>query len=241
MSPHTAIQLKQDTLPDHVSNTSIVSRISAYTGFVAASEKHRFSAYRLRHQVYCEELNWQPRQNSRLESDVFDTDATSICVASDEGKIVATIRLLDETQAWLVDHSFPDTLTRSSMHLRKKGYIEASRLAICPSMRNVPIDSSGTTALDLLLITLINYSWDYLGKKSVLITTTPLMAVTLKRRGIAIEQAGEIITMADNCKVASYLCDLEVSRDQYRHYGNYMHQSIWPLAPKANVASRIAV
>jgi len=240
MSLHTITQLQSKTLTTYFSNTPILSHISTYMGFIASKEQHLFSAYRLRHQVYCEELNWQPKHNRRLEIDKFDNYATTICVASKEGNVVATIRLLDESQNWLVDDSFPNTLTHSSKHLRMNGYIEASRLAICPNMRNVPIYSSGTTALDLLLITLINYAWDYLGKKNVLITTTPLMAVILKRRGVAIEQAGEIITMEDNCKVASYLCHLEVSRDQYRHYNNYMNRQ-QVAVPKENVVSRIAV
>ena len=72
--------------------------------------------------------------------------------------------------------------------------------------------------MDILLTGLIDYSSDVQGREMALITTTPLMGVTLKRRGVAIEQVGPILTMVDGCKVASFMCDLAVAKDCYRAY-----------------------
>lgn len=204
-----------------------VERIGPYIGIIARSAEQKLSAYRLRHQVYCDELAWQPTHVSGFEMDQHDRWADLVCVLNPQGDVIATIRLLNDKDNWLVDECFSETLTTGTAKLKYQGCVEASRLAISEQWRSVSINASNALILDLLLITLINYAWEHLDKRSVLITTTPLMGVTLKRRGIAIEQQGPIITMADNCKVATFLCDLEVTRDQYRHYQHYMQQRDW--------------
>ena len=204
-----------------------VERIGPFMGLIARSAEHKLSAYRLRHQVYCDELAWQAPHISGLEMDRHDQLADLVCVISSCGDVIATIRLLSDHDDWLVDECFADTLTESTDVLKQQACIEASRLAIDPQWRNISVNETGASVLDLLLITLINHAWEEQQKRKVLITTTPVMGVTLKRRGVAIEQHGPIVTMEDNCKIATFICDLEVTRDQYRHYLTYMQQKDW--------------
>ena len=209
---------------------STIERIGPFMGIVARTAEHKLSAYRLRHEVYCDELEWQPKHISGLEMDHHDKLADLVCVISSCGDVIATIRLLSKHDDWLVDECFANTLTTGTEQLKQQDCMEASRLAIDAQWRNISINESGASILDLLLITLINHAWEEQKQRQVLITTTPVMGVTLKRRGVAIEQPGPIGTMADNCKIASFVCDLEVTRDQYRHYLKYMQQRDWANA-----------
>ena len=45
-----------------------------------------------------------------------------------------------------------------------------------------------------------------------------------KRRGGVMRQAGPIVTMDDGCKVASYLVDIEVSKDTYTPYVTFFKE-----------------
>jgi N-acyl-L-homoserine lactone synthetase len=119
---------------------------------------------------------------------------------------------------WFVDQHFSSTLSDSTALIKQQQTVEASRLAINPEYRQRRLTNNNITALDMLLTCLIDYSSDIQGREMVLITTTPLMGVTLKRRGVAIRQVGPILTMVDGCKVASFMCDLEVTKDCYRAY-----------------------
>ena len=192
--------------------------INGYSTFVVGDLEMLHDVYGLRHQVYCDELKWVKSLPSKIEVDQFDSESIHFAVTDPQGNVIATIRTLDMHQDWFVDQYFSPTLVYSTALLKQQKTVEASRLAINPKYRQLKLASNNITALDMLLTCLIDYSSDVQGREMALITTTPLMGVTLKRRGVAIEQVGPILTMVDGCKVASFMCDLAVTKDCYRAY-----------------------
>jgi N-acyl-L-homoserine lactone synthetase len=192
--------------------------INGYSTFVVKDSEILNGLYGLRHQVYCDELKWVEPVPSKIEVDEFDTKSIHFAVTNPQGSVIATIRTLDMHEDWFVDQHFSSTLSDSTALIKQQQTVEASRLAINPEYRQRRLTNNNITALDMLLTCLIDYSSDIQGREMVLITTTPLMGVTLKRRGVAIRQVGPILTMVDGCKVASFMCDLEVTKDCYRAY-----------------------
>ena len=192
--------------------------IPGYRSYIATTPEHYEKAYRLRHEVYCTELGWVPKNPEGLEIDGFDKDAKLICVETDAGELIGTIRLLDECFDWMVEKFFSETISTSVRDIRKLSCVEASRNAVLPRLRHKYIGKSRITVLDMMLSTAMDYVWHNLGRKHVLITAEPVMGVILRRRGGAIKQIGPIVTMPDKCKVASFLLDLEVCKETYEIY-----------------------
>jgi N-acyl-L-homoserine lactone synthetase len=192
--------------------------IPGYRSYIATTPEHYEKAYRLRHEVYCTELGWVPENPEGLEIDEFDKDAKLICVETDAGELIGTIRLLDECFDWMVEKFFSETISASAASIKAMSCVEASRNAVLPRFRHKYLCKSRITVLDMMLCTAMNYIWYGLGRTHVLITAEPLMGVILRRRGGAIEQIGPIITMPDQCKITSFLLDLEICKESYEIY-----------------------
>ena len=94
-------------------------------------------------------------------------------------------------------------------------------MAIISSLRNSKIPNSHLTVQEVLLVMGMEFTWNTLKKRNILVTVTPLLALLFKRRGGVIRQAGPIVTMDDGCKVASYLVDIEVCKDNYAPYATF--------------------
>lgn len=192
--------------------------IPGYRSYIATTPEHYENAYRLRHEVYCKELGWMPENPDGLEIDEFDKDAKLICVENDEGELIGTIRLLDECFDWMVEKFFAETISASVASIKAISCVEASRNAVLPRFRHKYLGKSRITVLDMMLCTAMDYIWDGLSRTHVLITAEPLMGVILRRRGGAIQQVGPIVTMPDQCKIASFLLDLEICKETYEIY-----------------------
>jgi N-acyl-L-homoserine lactone synthetase len=209
--------------PD-VSNIGFV--IPGYKSYIAITQEQKDKAYRLRHEVYSKELKWVPESPDGREIDEFDAHAFLVCVENDIGDLIGTIRVIDGDVKWLADAFFVDTLPQGSAPIKKRSSVEVSRNAISPKYRHISISDSNVTVLDMLLATAVDCSWDLLNKKYILVTATPVMGIVLKRRGGAIDQVGPIVKMEDGCKIASFLLDLEITRDTYklRHSCMALHE-----------------
>src|SRR3990172_11659286 len=57
-------------------------------------EDGRGKAYRLRHRVFAEDLQWVPRAESELEIDEYDAPAIHFGVFDEAGNLLAYVRLL---------------------------------------------------------------------------------------------------------------------------------------------------
>lgn len=209
-----------------VQTSNIGFEIPGYRVYIAESDQDKEKAYRLRHEVYCKELNWVAESENGLEIDEFDSNAKLICVENDQQQLIGTIRVVDSTHPWLVGRYFPDTISGTTDQIKQRSAVEVSRNAILPEYRHKILSDCRITVLDLLLATAVDCAWDLMQRRHILVTATPVMGIILKRRGGATEQVGPIVTMPDNCKVASFLLDLEITRDTYslRHSCIELHE-----------------
>lgn len=208
--------------PDSINS---VIRIGDFTAYFAETREQLKKAYKLRYQVYCEELGWVPTNDFGIESDEFDGNAKIICVENELGEVVGTTRVIDSDYVWICEKHFPQTISGDVDDIKHNLTAEASRIAIISNLRNSKIPNSHLTVQEVLLVMGMEFTWNILKKRTILVTVTPLLAVLFKRRGGVMRQAGPIVTMDDGCKVASYLVDIEVSKDNYAPYATFFKEN----------------
>mgnify|MGYP000954959150 CR=1 FL=1 len=182
----------------------------------ALTDELRAENYRIRHEVYCRELNYEPVRPEGLEADAYDERSVHCLVQSvSTGEFVGCARLV------LVDPDAPltsrlpfeigceATLDRSivdPMALDRSRIAEISRLAVVGSYRrrrgeqDKPISISeedfGTAsrprqpylalAVYLCLISLARHY----GITTLFVLTEPRLAANLSRLGVRLEQIG---------------------------------------------------
>ncbi|WP_353889440.1 acyl-homoserine-lactone synthase [uncultured Paraburkholderia sp.] len=74
--------------------------------FVSSSKDDLQQIFRLRHQVFAEELHWVPRVNSGLEQDQYDTRATLIGIFDSDGSAIGTIRIVFKPDTFMLEREF---------------------------------------------------------------------------------------------------------------------------------------
>ena len=195
-----------------------VFNVGDFTAYFAETSDQLNKAYALRYQVYCDELNWVPLNDFRLEYDEFDSNAKIICVENEIGDLVGTMRVISGDDPWMLDKNFSETVAGDLTEIKGSGCVEASRNTIALPMRNKLIPNSELTILEVLLVMAMDCATDMFGKQSIIVTATPAMGAFIRRSGAAIRQIGRIVTMDDGCKVASYQVDIEVSKDTAQAY-----------------------
>ena len=192
--------------------------IPGYRSYIAVTQEQKDKAYRLRHEVYSEELKWVSKAADGREIDEFDEHAAMVCVEDDRGEVIGTIRIVDSDHQWLCEKHFARTVSDGVDSIKALSCVESSRNAVAPDYRVKTLGDSSLTVFDLMLCTAMDFTWDVLNRKHVFVTAAPVMGVILKRKGGAVRQVGPIVTMPDRCKIASFVLDVTICRDTYSMY-----------------------
>ena len=79
-----------------ISADSISGHFSDYLKPVfSESEEHKEHSYGIRHQVYCEELHFEPENKLKIENDDFDKHAFHCLIQhKSSGQYAGTVRLI---------------------------------------------------------------------------------------------------------------------------------------------------
>lgn len=111
---------------------------------VANNDELRRQAYRIRHQVYCEELGWEPVRPDRMETDEHDHHARHLLLqAQADGAFIGCTRLVladpeDTTRALPFELACAQSLDRTlcdPARLPRDRIAEVSRLAVIARYR----------------------------------------------------------------------------------------------------------
>jgi N-acyl amino acid synthase of PEP-CTERM/exosortase system len=94
MSLESSTELRRQHFSDRFSNLVQEFRVHFQIQH-ALTERARLDAYRIRHQVYCEEFGWEPTYSSGLESDEFDPHSAHILLRNTTGgDAIGSLRLV---------------------------------------------------------------------------------------------------------------------------------------------------
>ena len=117
---------------------------------VANTDELRQAAFHIRHQVYCEELGWEPLRPDRRESDEYDSAALHLLIqACDGGAFIACARLVlvdagDPARPLPFEHACARSLDRTicdPARLVRRKIAEVSRLAVVSRYRRRKSDA----------------------------------------------------------------------------------------------------
>lgn len=199
-----------------------------FTARLASNSEQQAAIYRLRHQVYCEELNFEPVRASGLEQDEFDSRAIHCFINHTSSNVLAgTVRLItanNSTDKLPIEYYCNSTTTTnlSPKHFAPSQICEISRLAVPANIRR-RIIAKDTTASPLsqllqkleaecyssvavalyLIATLICVEK---GKYHAYVMIEPALARILSRIGIHFQKIGDSINF--NGKRAPYYLDM---------------------------------
>lgn len=119
-----------------------------FSAELANSPQQREACFRLRHQVYCEELNFEPLKPNGLETDCFDNRAWHACIShTQKQQLAGTVRVItsaSRTELLPLEQNFGALITNpvlSPQNFDRQHICEISRLAVPANIRrNQPCD-----------------------------------------------------------------------------------------------------
>jgi N-acyl-L-homoserine lactone synthetase len=152
---------------------------------IATDEKRREKAFSLRHQVYCEELQYEPLRAEGLERDLYDDSALHLLIESKQShEPIATARVVFPLNGSLpFQRLYP-------MQIEEKS-CEISRLSIRQDFRGI---SDISKALYFAAFAVVKLS----GVQSVFALMEPRLARHIKRTGFAFSQISENCNLIGN-------------------------------------------
>ena len=183
----------------------------------AYTDELKDEVYRIRHQVYCEELKWEPVRPNRREMDDYDAHSLHLLIRSIKiGEFMGCTRLV-LTRPQAPDHPLPfekacaASLDRSVIDpagLPRDGIGEFGRLAVLRRFRNRKGEEKSATGLIQSFNTLMRPRFPYIlaglylgtielarlnGIDTLFILTEMRLIRHLRRLGVKIQTIGEPI------------------------------------------------
>ena len=122
----------------------------------AVDEAMKHEVYRVRHEVYCQELGYEATNPDHEETDGFDAHSLQIALrAQASGRIVGCVRLVqtdpeDVTKPLPFEHLCETAIDRSIIDpacIDRRRMVEISRLAVLSDYRKRKGDSGGPIAI----------------------------------------------------------------------------------------------
>ena len=215
-----------------------------FRAFLAITAQQKQQVFQLRHQVYCEELQFEPCRGDGLETDNYDNRSLLLAVHRHSAQQLAgTVRLITSTSA---DEPLPlenycaDNLSRPELapaNFNRRHICEISRLAVPASIRsrNQPQLSElnrgeashyADVAIALYLMAQI-FSLRTLHYHTY-VMIEPALARALRRVGIAFVQIGPAVNL--NGQRAPHYLDARSTaatlKPQYLQLRNALEQQL---------------
>ena len=124
---------------------------------VAQSQSTRDQSYTIRHNVYCEELGFEPLRSDKLEKDEFDTFSSPCLIKHRRsGHYAGTVRLVrpqSEEQLLPIEKFCLDSITHETLNPRnfaRQDICEISRLAVPLEFRKRQMDKFSGAAIGVI-------------------------------------------------------------------------------------------
>lgn len=130
----------------HVSN--IANHFSQYfSPMVAVNDELKETSFNIRHQVYCEELSFEPIKESKQETDEFDLHSVHCVIQhNSSANYAGTVRMvysMSDSQLLPIEKYCLDSITNQDLHPRnfpRNKICEISRLAVPAEFRRRKAD-----------------------------------------------------------------------------------------------------
>lgn len=98
-------------------------------------------AYRLRHRVFAETLQWVPPTDDGQEMDMYDLWGVTVGLFHDDGTLLGMARLLPSSGKFMLENEFGDLLSSEHTIRKEPDTAEITRLAVNPDIRDSKLSS----------------------------------------------------------------------------------------------------
>ncbi|WJG08462.1 PEP-CTERM/exosortase system-associated acyltransferase [Aliiglaciecola sp. LCG003] len=141
-----------------ISEESISSHFSDYLRPVfSETQQHKNQSFEIRHQVYCEELHFEPERDDRLETDEFDKHALHCLIQHKSSELFAgTVRLIvsdNPSQLLPIELYCKEAIQRPDLfpdNFARNDICEISRLAVPAQFRRRKMDNYEGAAIGMI-------------------------------------------------------------------------------------------
>lgn len=98
-------------------------------------------AYRLRHKVFSQNLQWVPSSEDEMEVDPYDALAISVGLLSGSGRLLGMFRLLSTQGPFMLEKEFRPVLLPGCSLRKEPDTVEITRLTVDPSLNEKGLSS----------------------------------------------------------------------------------------------------
>ena len=167
-------------------------------------------SYRLRHDVFCDELGWVAPNAGRAEIDSYDGNAVPFGVFDPSGGLAAYLRLIMPGEQFMIEKEFLDMVDPGHKIRKEADTAEISRLCIATrSRRDVVPGDYGSHSVSVVLLKGI-YRWCKLNRVRFLYAVTEQKIFRLAcAKGFPFRLIGEPLLMPDGVVAVAMMLDWE--------------------------------
>lgn len=168
-----------------------------------SNETEMTASFRLRHEVFCEELKWVPVFSDKMERDRYDDFSESIGVFNERSELVGNMRLIRVPRPFMIEKEFACMLPRGMKIRKTPDVAEVTRFCVRKDYRagrsNLSVPNFLYKGLyHWNLYNGIRYSWMVVDKRYYRL---------LRLTGLPTEAVGDFVAMPDGVKAAVCLLD----------------------------------
>jgi len=160
-------------------------------------------AWKLRHEVFSEELGWVPRLPNKMEVDTYDDTSEMIGVFTHQMELMGSLRIIQPPNSFMLDKEFACMMPRDKKIRRTSEVAEITRLCVKKEYRSSKYAPNVTSILYKGL-----YHWNQLKgvRYSAMVVDNRCFRI-LRLGCLPIEPFGDFITMPDGVKAAVCMLD----------------------------------
>ncbi|MBI5047609.1 MAG: GNAT family N-acetyltransferase [Deltaproteobacteria bacterium] len=102
------------------------------------------TAFRLRHEVFVDELKWVSASPDGMEKDGYDAFANALGVFDVDNRLVGHVRLIPAPMPFMIEKEFADLLPKDEPFRKLTNMAEATRICVKKECRTVTVNPSVT-------------------------------------------------------------------------------------------------
>ncbi len=170
------------------------------------------AAFRLRHEVFCEELNWVPSSPDGMESDRYDEIAQNIGVFDGYAGLVGYVRLITAPKPFMIEKEFACLLPEDRPVRKSLDTAEVTRLCVKKEARHF---GSNLNASQVLYKGIYQWSLDC-GIRHLVMVVEKKYYRLLRLNGFPVRSAGDFLPMGDGVKAGIITLDWRSFEEENR-------------------------
>jgi N-acyl-L-homoserine lactone synthetase len=165
--------------------------------------EEREAAFRLRHDVFCDELKWVPPSPEQMEEDAYDAFAHPIGLFDERNQLVGHVRLIHAPDPFMIEKEFACLLSKDKAFRKLPLMAESTRICVKKEFRTRQVGSFSTAHLLYKAI----YNWCLLNDARFFVTIIEKRYYRYLKIFFPFESLGRFLPLGDGVLSGIVLMD----------------------------------